>query len=64
MLWRIQLWLARHLNWWTYHGLRDAYPKWWPEGVVIYDDGGESTVMALGNAVDYADMFSGHVVKP
>lgn len=33
-----------------------------PQGYVVYDDGVRSVTMALGNAVDYANMFGGRVV--
>lgn len=61
---RFQLWRARHLGSFTYHGLFGHQPRWWPHAQVRYRDGKVSVAMALGNAVDYAFLFGGEVIQP
>jgi hypothetical protein len=60
-MWHFQLMLA------TLFGCYKATGVWWmgenPKGQVQYADG-ISHPMALGNAVEYAEMFKGKVVKP
>ena len=47
-----------------YKGLRGREPQWWPRARVQYDDGEVSHVMAIGDAIDYASMFKGKVIRP
>lgn len=67
------LFLATHLPIFRHRGLRHRYPKWWPEAKVIFNptydktgrvkvSGGTTIRMAIGNAVDYAEMWKGKVI--
>jgi hypothetical protein len=46
-----------------YEGMRGRHPRWWPTARVKYKDGKISEQMPVGTALDYADIFSGEVVK-
>lgn len=68
-MYKIQLWLATNLGWYRYYGMIGCEPRHWPKARVLYPPdekfsfpGGRSTPMALGNAIDYAEMFNGTVV--
>ena len=61
---RFQFWRAKKLGSFTYHGLHGFEPRWWPHAQVLYRDGEISRPMALGNAIDYADIFGGEVIQP
>lgn len=60
-MWKFHLFLA------TVFGAYKTTGVWWmkdcPKGQVQYRDG-ISAPMPLGNAVEYASMFNGKVVRP
>jgi hypothetical protein len=63
-MFRIWILLARW-GMFRYRGLRGHHPRWWPEARVRYPEcEGVSAKMAIGNAVEYAELFHGEVVKP
>lgn len=69
-MFRIALFLARRFGVFTYDGVLANAPRWWPKARVEYPlvdtrihRRSHSLPMPIGNAVDYAKMFGGKVVR-
>ena len=71
MIARFIIWLGNR-GWFQHQGLRGFQPRWWPQAYVEYHDTEDFDAahyggcrfthdMAVGNACDYAKMFSGTV---
>lgn len=59
---RLQIFLAKRFGAYRYDGLMDLAAGY-PKARVLYPDGKTSVAMPLGNAVEYAEMFGGEVVR-
>ena len=58
----VSLYLARKWGWYKYEGIISfAESRGYPMARVKYADG-VSSPMAIGNAVDYAEIFKGEVI--